>query len=217
MAPQAVRSLHDRLVGADGPPLPTALYLGALVRRTDLAWVAEALQQVADAVGGPLRPELECDLAEWLLTTGATADRGERVRRGAWLTLGVPRRWIQDLAHGGYEPEDARRLAEGTGRSVSGAADYLRAWLAAGTRPAVGDLLRLHQAGVPPWSVPSRAAVDRLCDRLATPSARRPDLTARTRAALVLAREGTVPDAVDALLTTAPPPPHPPTAEQECA
>jgi hypothetical protein len=217
MAPPVVRSMHDRLVGPDGPPLPTALYLGALVRRTDLGWVAAALQQVADAVGGPLPAEHECELAEWLLTTGATADRGERVRRGAWLTLGVPRRWIPHLARGGYEPADARRLAAGTGRSVPGAADYLRAWLAAGTRPAVDDLLRLHRGGLPPWSVPSRAAVDRLCDQLAMRCGRGSDLTARTQAALVLAREGTVPDALDALTATIPTPPHPTVAEQECA
>jgi hypothetical protein len=207
--PAVVRTVHDRLVGPDGAELPQALYLGALSHRPDLAWVAETLQRVAEAAGGRLPAEQEDDLAEWLTWTQTRLSRRERERRGAWLTVGVPRGWVVDLARAGYTPDDARRLANGTGRSVPGAAELLRSWFAAGFTPAPDDLVTLHAAGLPIWTRPSRAAVDRVLALAARP-AREPDLTA---AALALVRAGTVPAAARALRSV----PPPTTDEQECA
>ncbi len=208
--PRVLRTIHDRVVGPDGPALPPALYLGALTRRADLAWVARTLHQVADAAGGPLPEQQEADLAEWLLATGSRAHGAERDRRAAWLALGIPRTWVVDLARAGYHPDDAVRLAAGTGRPVPGAVHQLRAWLAAGLEPSVDDLLALHALGLPAWYSPSRAAVDRLCEALHA----LPDPPPRTRAALVLAGEGTV-DAAAQVLLAGPVPPF--DHQQECA
>lgn len=207
--PTVVRSVHDRLVGPDGPELAQALYLGAVSRRPDLAWVAETLRRVAEAAGGSLPQEQEDELAEWLTWTQTRLDPRERQRRAEWLTVGVPRSWVVELARSGYEPEHARRLAAGTHRSVPGAVGLLRSWSAAGLRPSPDDLLLLHADGLPVWSCPSRAAVDRVLALLADLQPR-PDATV---AALALVREGTVPAAARALRAAA----STPTPRQECA
>jgi hypothetical protein len=186
--PQVVRSVHDSVVGPSGPPLPPALYLGAVTRRPDLAWVADTLQAVHDASPEGMTEHETGDLAQWLAWTQTGVDRRHREARADWLILGVPRGWVAELAASGYTPDDAARLGAATGRGVVGAVHMLRAWTAAGCTPTVPDLVALHSEGVPAWYQPSGAAVSRLVDAVADLDSSHP----RTQLGLTLARHGTV-------------------------
>ncbi len=193
--PQVVRSVHETVVGLQGPPLPSALYLGAVTRRPDLAWVADTLQAVHDASPETMTDSETGDLAEWLAWTHTGIDRRHPGARAGWLVLGVPRGWVAELTATGYTPDDAARLGAATGRGVVGAVHMLRAWVAAGCAPTVPDLVALHAEGVPAWYQPSGPAVSRLVDALADLDPPYP----RARLGLALARHGTVAAAEQAL------------------
>jgi hypothetical protein len=185
--PQAVRAIHDELVGVDGPPLPPVVYLGVLAGRPGMDWVADTLLRIASTAGGEVT-EADQHLAAWLVWDQSSLDPGQRRACRAWLSRGVPRAWVADLIAAGYRPGDADALAAGTGRGPVGAASMLRAWAAVGCHPTVSDLLDLHASGVPPWFQPSRGSLDRLVRRLGaavTPGS-------VTEVGLALAREGTV-------------------------
>lgn len=184
--PDVVAAVHDHVVGADGPPLPLALYLGVVTRRPDLAWLADTLARVDGGTDDPT-------LAEWLTWTHTPLDRRAPRARSGWIATGTPRAWILELSAAGYTPDDAERLAAATGRSAVGAADLLRGWVAAGCRPEVAELADVHRSGVPAWSTPSGAAIDRLTEMLGDdlPTPGSTPLT-RTELGLLLVREGTV-------------------------
>ncbi len=184
--PELVEVVHDRVVGEDGPPLPLALYLGVVTRRPDLSWLADTLARVDGGTDDP-------GLAEWLTWTHTSLDRRAPRARSGWLATGAPRPWIIELSAAGYVPDDAEQLATATGRSAVGAADLLRGWVAAGCRPEVTDLAAVYASGVPAWSTPSGAAIDRLTEVVAR-SVNRPDAhpPTRTELGLQLLREGTV-------------------------
>ena len=184
--PEVVEAVHDRVVGQDGPRLPLALYLGVVTRRPDLAWLADTLARVEGGADDP-------GLAEWLTWTPTPVDRRAPRARSGWLATGAPRPWIIELSAAGYVPDDAERLATATGRSAVGAADLLRGWVAAGCRPEVADLAAVYASGVPAWSTPSGAAIDRLSEVVARTGRRTDaDPPSRTELGLRLLREGTV-------------------------
>ncbi len=207
--PTTVTYVHDETVGADGPALPVALYLGVLTRRPDLAWLADTLAAVD---GGRTDPSL----AEWLAWTQTPLDRRERQARTGWLLSGAPRAWISALSNAGYRPEDATRLSRATGRSLVGVADMLMAWATSGCRPTVDELIALHADGVPAWYRPSAPAIGRLRDALGSQA----ENMSRTELGLLIAREGTVPGAMArarATLTGRHAAPTPTTMQRSCA
>jgi hypothetical protein len=186
--PARVRAVHARVVGEGGPPLPPAVYLGAVTRRPDLAWVVQTLAAVDAAAPEPLTDDEAADLAEWLTWTQTGLDRRHRSLHAEWLVLGVPRAWVAEIGGSGYTPADVALLGSATGRGVVGAVRMLRGWAATGCHPAVDDLVALHAEGVPAWYQPSAGAVRRLAERLADVP-HPPDDTAL---GLALARHGTV-------------------------
>ena len=184
--PDVVQAVHDHVVGADGPPLPLALYLGVVTRRPDLAWLADTLARVEGGTDDPT-------LAEWLIWTHTPLDRRVPRARSGWIGTGAPRSWIIELSTAGYTPDEAEELAAATGRSAVGAADLLRGWVAAGCRPTVADLADVHRGGVPAWSTPSGAAIDRLTEMVGDDvHAHGAVPLTRTELGLLLVREGTV-------------------------
>lgn len=200
--PDRVLAIHASL-GVRGR-LPARLYLGMVLRNADPAWVGSAMRAAgvegaADegvrVAGVPLGGPAEESVAEWLAWTESDWDVADRSARGRWLALGVSRASVMELAHAGYDPGDVARLAAVTGRSADGAARHLTAWLACAVTPRVEDLVALHRSGRwSSWSVPSRAAVDRVREALGG-SRRRAD---RLDLAYLLAVCITVPDAVAA-------------------
>lgn len=206
--PARVVGVHTA-IGVEGR-LSARLVLAVLLRGPDLDWLGATLR-VAGAVGEldseiadepadapadlhPVQGGAEEPLAEWLARTQSDWDIADPTARGRWLALGVSRATLVQLAEAGYDPVELAWLAEGTGRSADGAARHLAGWLAAGVTPRVEHLLALHGSGrVSAWSVPSRAAVDRV--RAEVGSRCRAD---RSTLAYLLALCGTVPDAVAA-------------------
>jgi hypothetical protein len=186
--PAGVQAVHAAVVGRSGPPLPPAVYLGAVTKRPDLAWVAQTLTTVDAAAPEPMTDDEAADLAEWLTWTQTGLDRRHRSMRAEWLVLGVPRAWVAELGSSGYTPGDVALLGSATGRGVVGAVRMLRAWAAAGCHPAVVDLVALHAQGVPAWYQPSAGAVRRLAEAVAD----LPSPPAITALGLALARHGTV-------------------------
>lgn len=206
--PQVVAAIHDEVVGADGPPLPVALYLGVVSRRPDLTWMADTVAAAARAVGAPLTRYDAPQLAQWLAWTETPLDKRHRQARAAWLATGVPRGDIEQLSAAGYTPADAHALATGTGRSVAGVADLLASWVAAGCRPSVDDLLDLYGSGIPPWHSPSKRLVTRLRS-VVGPLA---EHYTTTELGLMVVLEGTVPAAAALIRAQAGPP-----RRRECA
>ena len=200
MHPTRILDIHSAL-GATGR-LPGRFYLGVLVRGTDVGWLAGTLrtagidadevEEVLEVVGVRLDGPQE-EAAEWLAWTRTASDVIDPTRRGRWMSMGVSRRMILLLDQYLIDPDDIATLARGVGRDPDGAARQLAGWLAAGLRPPVADLVRLHQEGIGPhWYVPSRAAVSRLRTELGLAA----DRTTDTDLAFLLAVAGTVPDSV---------------------
>ena len=207
--PARVVAIHDA-IGVQGR-LSARLVLGVLVRGPDLGWLGATMRAagVAGALDGeliggpsgvpagrdPVEGGVEEPLAEWLARTRRDWDASDPTARGRWLALGVSRATLMQLAEVGFDPDDVGRLAAGTGRSADGAARHLLGWLAAGVSPRVEHLVALHRSGrASVWSVPSRAAVDRV--RVEVGGSR--CSAERLRLAYLLALCGTVPDAVAA-------------------
>jgi hypothetical protein len=200
--PDRIVAIHATL-GVRGR-LPARLYLGIVLRNADPAWVGSTMRaagvegataEVARVAGVPLDGPAEESVAEWLAWTESDWDVADRSARGRWLALGVSRVSVMQLAQAGYDPVEVARLAAGTGRSADGAARHLTAWLAGALKPRVEDLVALHRSGRwSSWSVPSRAAVERVREALPD-SGRRAD---RLDLAYLLAVCSTVPDAVAA-------------------
>lgn len=199
--PDRIVAVHTSL-GVRGR-LPARLFLGMVLRNADPSWVGSTMRAVgiegdaevvAEVSGVPVDGPAEESVAEWLAWTESDWDVADRTARGRWLALGVSRVTLMQLAEAGYDPDDVARLAAGTGRAADGAARHLAAWLAAGVTPQVDHLLALHLTGrVSTWSVPSRAAVDRV--KAEAGSRGRHE---RLELAYLLALRGTVPDAVAA-------------------
>jgi hypothetical protein len=156
----------------------------------------EIIEEPADAPVDldPVEGGAEEPLAQWLARTQSDWDVADPTARGRWLALGVSRATLVLLAEAGYDPVEVALLAQGTGRSADGAARHLAGWLAAGVTPRVEHLLALHRSGrISAWSVPSRAAVDRVRAEVGPRGS-----ADRLRLAYLLALCGTVPDAVAA-------------------
>lgn len=173
--PDLVCWLHDQL-WPDGPALPLRFYLGAVVRRPDMRWIADTLADVPDE-----------DVANWLCWTGTELDRQYPSARLQWLLAGVPRRAIVALAEGGYPPTEVAQVAVGIGCSAASAASMLAAWVRAGCHPSSAEVLVLAELGVDPWFEPSPAAVEWLWHRMRL----LPEHPSRTEAGLLLAVCGT--------------------------
>jgi hypothetical protein len=133
--PKIVSAVHDEVVGADGPPLPEALYLGVVSRRPNLAWIADTVVAARATLGDPPDRDDTPRLAEWLAWTQTPMDRQERHVRAGWVAAGIPRGWIEELSRAGYRPDDTLAVAHETGRSVSGVAAMLLLWVRAGADP----------------------------------------------------------------------------------
>jgi hypothetical protein len=189
--PCVVAAIHDEVVGADGPPLPEALYLGVVARRPDLAWLADTVAAAAKAVGAPLTRYDTPHLAQWLAWTETPLDKKHRQVRTAWLTTGASHVQIEQLSTAGYSPADAAAVAQGTGRSLTGVVVLLAEWLDAGCKPSADDLLDLYGSGIPPWQAPSK----RLVARLRSVVGGLAEHYTTTELGLMLLREGTVPAA----------------------
>lgn len=202
--PSVVAAIHDEVVGADGPALPEALYLGVVSRRPDLSWLGDTVAAASRAVGAPITRYDPPALAQWLAWTATPLDAQQRRARRGWLATGVPREWIEELSRAGYSPADAQTLVAATGRSTSGVSAMLLSWVRAGCRPAVPDLLDLFASGVPAWHEPSGPSITRLHNHLG----RLADRWSRTELGLVLAREGTVLGAASVLRAPAAPLPR---------
>ena len=200
--PEIVSTVHAEVVGADGPALPEALYLGVVSRRPNLAWIADTVAAARAAVGEPADRDDTPWLAEWLAWTQTPLDRKERHVRAGWVAAGIPRSWIEELSRAGYRPDDAVAIARETGRSVSGVADMLLLWVRAGCRPTADDLLDLFASGVPPWYEPSRGAITRLRTNLGDVAER----YTTTELGLMLALEGTAAAAEHVIRNQAAPP-----------
>jgi hypothetical protein len=197
--PGRVVQVHSA-VGVPGR-LPARLFLGVLLRNPDPAWLGATMRaagaegevdEVTLAAGVPVDGPVEESLAEWLAWTEYGWDVADPTARGRWLALGVSRATLVQLAEAGYDADDVERLARGTGRAADGAARFLAGWLSCAVKPRVDDLVALHRSGrASAWSVPSRAALDRV--RATVGPRGRPD---RLELAYLLALCGTVPDAV---------------------
>jgi hypothetical protein len=200
MHPSRILDIHSA-IGATGR-LPGRFYLGVLVKGTKLDWLSDTLrtagidadevEEVLEVAGVRVDGPQE-EAAEWLAWTRGATDVIDPSRRGRWMAMGVSRRMIMLLDQYLIAPDDIATLSRGVGRDPDGAARQLAAWLEAGLRPPVDDLVRLHQEGIGPhWYVPSRAAVNRLRAQLGLSEMRASD----TDLAFLLAVAGTVPDAV---------------------
>lgn len=189
--PRVVAAIHDEVVGADGPALPEALYLGVVARRPDLGWMADTVAAAASAVGAPLTRYDTPYLAQWLAWSETPLDKKQRQVRMAWLATGASHALIEQLSTAGYSPADAAAVAHGTGRSVTGVADLLTEWLDAGCKPSADDLLDLYGSGIPPWHAPSK----RLVARLRSVVGGLAEHYTTTELGLMLVLEGTVPAA----------------------
>lgn len=193
---------HARIGMQD--PLPARTYLAVAYRGVDVQWVAcTARGREADPVRPlplPGRVDEEAmprgePLAAWLAWTAAPWDLADPGARARWLDAGVSRSAILPLGEAGYDPAEVEQLAVALGMSADGAARILADWIRSACRPCVSDLKQLHAEGFPATRAPAAAAVDRLC-RL---SEKHVHGMTRTGLALVLARHGTVPDALAAL------------------
>jgi hypothetical protein len=201
--PRWVLEVRDAL-GITGR-LPARFYLGILLRKTDLSWMGVTLRTAGidpgdmlptqHAAGVPLDGPHEESVLSWLTWTHADWDLRDPSARGRFLAAGVSRRIILEIGAAGYDPDDVVRLARGVRRDPDGGARMLAAWIAAGMKPDVDELVALHESGRGPhWYVPARPAINRLREELGPVARGRPDV----ELALVLAVTGTVPDAAAA-------------------
>jgi len=173
--PDLVVAAH-RSLGECGPQ-PMNYYLSVATRQPDIDWLARAVSSSADA-GTCSDPSgaLPAALAGWSVT-----------RLPQWMVV--------ELREAGYTAQDIQRMAGQLRRSTDGVGRTLLAWVHAGCRPSVDDLLVLEERGVPSVRTVSGPALRRLRDQAGT-AADAPD---DTELGLLLASAGTVPDAVAAL------------------
>jgi hypothetical protein len=166
--PELIARLHA-LLWPDAPAMPAWFYLGAVMRRPDLDWLAATLRKIPDE-----------DVAVWMCWTETDLDRRHPLARQAWIRAGVPRPAIVGLLDGEYTPADVARLAARSQRTIAGAAVTFAAWAEAGCHPSVDDIVVLDELDVDPLYRPSSGTVSWLHrhSRLGI---------SRTQAALVLA------------------------------
>ena len=181
-----------RSLGVPGP-IPVRFYLGLVARRPNDGWLARSVESWSDV--DDLTGERVMPSAAWLAWAAPSLGRLSVEVRSAWLATGMSRSMIVELDGAGYLPEDVLRMASRVNRSARWVAHALSAWVRAGCRPSVEDLLALDARGVPYFLAISAPALRRLREEAGDEAAGIDD----TELALLLAAVGTVPQAMAAL------------------
>lgn len=173
--PQLCKHLAEQVLPS-GSQMSASFYLGLVVRRPNLEWMAQTLSGIDDR-----------SLAVWLAWTSSEFDEVYKSARLDWLWAGVSRRAIEGLVKGKYVPADVARLNVLTRWSVPTCASVLASWANADCKPTPAQVAALHTLDIDPGYRPSRKAVDWLA---AQPAVHKMHLD-RTTLGLVLALAGT--------------------------